>query len=146
MKNPIIRTIYLYLFALVGLAMLIIGTSMIINLGLKALIFTQADQQDRYANRPAQVYLQDPDMKTVEQLKVCGDTCELTPEQRERIDDWLVDYQEWQDSEKNLDSDRYILRNRQRQASTAISLILVGLPLWLFHWFTIKRDLRRKED
>lgn len=127
--------------------MLVIGMSMIINLGLKAWVFTQADQQDGYMGRPAPMYIsEDLGYKTAQELNVCSDKCELTTEQKVQVSNWLEDYKESQENEKNLDSDRYILRNRQRQASTAISLILVGLPLWLFHWFTIKRDLRRKED
>ena len=55
MKNPIIRTIYLYLFALIGLGMLVIGMSMIINLGLKTWIFTKADMQETYYSRPVPV-------------------------------------------------------------------------------------------
>ncbi|MFH1457434.1 MAG: hypothetical protein ABIF17_05025 [Patescibacteria group bacterium] len=145
MKNPIIRTIYLYLFSLVGLAMLVIGATMLINLGLKAWIFTKADEQDIYESRPAVIYLKDPDLKSVEELKLCENKCELTALQREQIDNWLVDYNTWQNTEKNLDPGKYVQSNRQRQASTAISLILIGLPLWLFHWFTIKKDLRKKE-
>ncbi len=146
MKNPVIRTIYLYLFALIGLAMLVIGTSMIINLGLKAWIFTQADRQDNYMERPAPIYLKDLDLQAIEELKLCSDKCELTTLQKEQIDNWLVDYDTWKNNIKDYNSDLYVKRNRQRQASTAISLILVGLPLWLFHWFVIRKDLRRKED
>ena len=79
MRNPIVRTIYLYLFALVGLGMLVIGCSMIINLGLKAWVFTQADSQDTYYSRPIPLYLsEDLEFKTVQEIQVCGDKCELT--------------------------------------------------------------------
>ena len=52
MRNPIIRTIYLYLFSLVGLGMLVVGSAMIINLALKTWIFTKADQVDDSYARP----------------------------------------------------------------------------------------------
>ncbi|MBU4482375.1 hypothetical protein KKC16_02930 [Patescibacteria group bacterium] len=146
MKNPIIRTIYLYLFALIGLGMLVIGASMIINLGLKTWIFTKADMQDNYMSRPAPMYLKDPDLQSVEELEVCAEKCELTVMQKEQINNWLVDYNEWQNTEKNQDPNEFIIRNRQRQASTAVSLILIGLPLWLFHWVTIKKDVRSKKE
>ena len=146
MKNPIIRTIYLYLFALVGLGMLVIGCSMIINLGLKTWIFTKADLQDNYIGRPATLYLKDPDLQSVEELKICSDKCELTKTQKEQINNWLVDYKSWQEKEKNQDPNEFIIRNRQRQASTAISLILIGFPLWIFHWFTIKKDVKQQKN
>ena len=41
---PLIRTIYLYLFALVGLALLISGSVRFVNMGLKAFVFTKAEQ------------------------------------------------------------------------------------------------------
>ena len=144
MRNPIIRTIYLYLFALIGLGMLVIGCSMIINLGLKTWIFTKADLQENFNNRPVPIILSDPDLQKVEELQACSDKCELTFEQKELIVNWLEDYEEWQNTEKNRDPNLYTIRNRQRQAATAISLILVGLPLWLFHWATIKRDVKQQ--
>ncbi|NMB48114.1 hypothetical protein GYA13_01550 [Candidatus Kuenenbacteria bacterium] len=144
MKNPIIRAIYLYLFALVGLGMLVIGASMIINLGLKAWVFTQADQQDKYNSQPIPVYLSS-DMKTAQEIKVCSDKCELTAEQKEQVNSWLAEYKKWEEQEKNSDQNIWVVRNRQRQAATALSLILIGLPLWLFHWSVIKKD-NKKED
>jgi len=144
MKNPIIRTIYLYLFALVGLAMLVIGSSMIINLGLKAWIFTEADKQDNYISQPIPPYLSS-DVKVAQEVKVCGDKCELTQIQKEQVDKWLVEYDNWEQQQKNIDPNAWVVRNRQRQAATALSLILIGLPLWLFHWSIIKKD-NKKED
>jgi hypothetical protein len=83
------------------------------------------------------------EMKTVNDLQVCGDKCNLTTIQKEQIKSWLADYENWQKNEKTRDADFYTVRNRQRQASTAFSLIFVGLPLWLFHWAVIKRDLKK---
>jgi hypothetical protein len=145
MRNPIIRTIYLYLFALIGLGMLVVGASMLINIGLKTWIFTRADQVDVY-NQPMPLYLKDPSVASVEDLKICADKCQLTKIQKEQIANWLIDYENWQENEKNRGADYYLIRNRERQASTAISLILVGLPLWLFHWAIIKKDLRNKKE
>lgn len=31
-------------------------------------------------------------------------------------------------------------RNRQREAASALSMIIVGLPLYLYHWKTIKKE------
>lgn len=127
--------------------MLVVGCSMIINLGLKAWIFTNADSQDNYYSRPAPMYIaEDLEVKTVQELQICSDKCELTATQKEHITAWLEDYEEWQNNEKNRDPNVFVTRNRHRQASTALSLILVGLPLWLFHWAIIKRDIRRNRE
>jgi hypothetical protein len=145
MRNPIIRTIYLYLFALVGLGMLVIGSAMLINLGLKAWVFTKADEQDIYMSQPAPLYL-DKAPNDAKALQVCSDKCLLTAMEKEQINNWLIDYETWQAQEKNRNPNDWTVRNRQRQGATAISLILIGLPLWLFHWATIKRDLRDKKE
>jgi hypothetical protein len=145
MKNPVIRTIYLYLFALIGLGMFVVGSSMLINLGLKTFIFTQADSVDNYRSVPPTLYMKS-DIDNVKELQACSDKCNLTDLQKEQIDNWLVDYETWQNMEENKDPDFYTVRNRERQASSAISIILVGFPLWLFHWMIIKKDVKRKKE
>lgn len=145
MRHPIIRTIYLYLFALIGLGMLVVGCSMIISVGLKTWIFTKADQMDGYS-QPLPLYLKDPSITSVEELKICADKCQLTTIQKEQINSWLSDYENWKNNEAKRGANYYVVSNRQRQTSTAISLILVGLPLWLFHWAVIKRDLKNKKE
>ena len=44
----LIRKIYLYLFSLIGLVLVVIGCVQLVNLGLKAYIFTAADQYYSY--------------------------------------------------------------------------------------------------
>lgn len=35
------------------------------------------------------------------------------------------------------------IRNRQRELSTSLALIAVGLPLYLFHWKTLQKENRK---
>ena len=44
-KDSLIRTIYLYAFALLGLIFLCISGIRFLDMGLKAFVFTQADEQ-----------------------------------------------------------------------------------------------------
>lgn len=44
---PLIRTIYLYLFALLGLVLLTIGGVRFVDMGLKAFVFTKAEEEVR---------------------------------------------------------------------------------------------------
>lgn len=142
MKHPIIRTIYLYLFALVGLALLASGTYSFIDLGLRAYVFTAADQDYRSAPIAPSLVKTD-DVARVEAIKSCEDQCELTEEQIQQIDAWLIDYQTWQEQDAKID---YAKSNRQRQASSALARIIVGLPLYLYHWTVIKRDVRKRKE
>lgn len=146
MSHPTwIRTVYLYLFALVGLVISVIGTVMLVNLGLKAWIFTKADQDVRYYESPPSLVFS-RDVALVEDLKACGESCELSDEQLRQIDLWLSDYAKWQERQENQETVDYTQRSRHQQASTAVSMIIVGVPLYLYHWFIIKRDRRRRKE
>lgn len=142
--NPWIRTVYLYLFALVGLAVTVIGLIMLINLGLKAWVFTKADVRNVYYERPISLSF-DKELEMVENLNNCSEACELTDSQKQQIEYWLADYQTWRENQANQEKIDYTVSQRHQQGSTAISMIIVGLPLYLYHWMVIKRD-KRKED
>jgi len=141
-KQSLIRTIYLYLFALLGLVLLTIGGVMIIELGLKMTIFNKADV-DRLS-RPIMAPMSTG--KVVEEadfvatLEKCNEEEDFTEEDKELVQSWLADYSQWKQQEVDIS---YTTQQRQRQASRAVSLILIGLPLYLYHWTVIKREIRR---
>ena len=145
MKQLLIRTIYLYLFALLGLVLITIGSVNLINLGLKTFIFTKADQQLNYGLKPSFPVLirgkETTEEDFVSAIEKCQDKCDLSLEQQEQIDNWLTDYQNWQEQENNFD---YTSQQRQRQFSLALSLLIVGLPLYLYHWTVIKKETEKE--
>lgn len=136
-RYPVIRTIYLYLFSLVGLVLLIVGSVGFINMGLKAFVFTQADELEyHWRMEPPALYLDR--MDGVEEIK---STEGLNEEQLERIDEWLIDYDRWQAEQESFDP---VIAERHRSAAINLASILVGLPLFLFHWLTIRRENKGK--
>ena len=92
--------------------MLIIGAVGFIDMGLKAYVFTAADQEDYYYSRPI----------------VAEGSREITAEK---------DNQENQETKNN-----YIRSQRHREAARDLSLIIVGLPLFLIHWNIIRKESR----
>jgi len=135
-KYPIIRTIYLYLFSLVGLVLIIIGSVGFLNMGLKAFVFTAAEDEEwLWRMEPPMHY--ERSVETVEDLK---DNESLTEEQLESIDAWLVDYEQWQQKQADVDP---VIANRHRDAAMDLALLLVGFPLFLFHWLTIRKESRK---
>ncbi|MDP3093657.1 MAG: hypothetical protein Q8N16_02735 [bacterium] len=146
MKQPLIRTIYLYLFALIGLVLITIGAVKLTNLALKAFIFTKADQELNYNLKPPVISFL-PDGKTmteenlVSTIEKCQDKCDLTLEQKQEIADWLKDYKNWQEQESKFD---YLAQQRQREISQSLAMILVGLPLYLYHWLIIKKETKEE--
>jgi len=135
-KPSSVRTVYLYLFALVGLAVLVIGGVRFIDMGLKAFVFTQAEEEQRFFSpQPPMPY----PLEVVENLQ---DEEGLSEEQKAAIQRWLADYENWKEKSSNFD---YLTARRHRDASLNLALILVGFPLYFFHWRIIKRELKKEE-
>jgi len=128
------RTIYLYVATLVGLGLIIAGGVQAFELLLKATVLTQADAEEQlWARQPPMPYALDV-VKDVQQLD------ELTADQKAMVAQWLKDYESWSKQQEQLD---VVQARRERQAATALSLLFVGIPLYLYHWLTIRRELRR---
>jgi hypothetical protein len=132
-KHSLIRTIYLYLFALVGLALLIAGTVRFIDMGLKVYVFTKADDPERISRQ--RYYYSGP--ITIEKIEGYQDSEELTEEEKATLKSLLADYKEWEERESQID---YLTSERQEEASSNLAMIIIGLPLYLYHWRIIRRE------
>ena len=141
-KYTLVRTIYLYIFALLGLVLLIIGSVNFCNMGLKAFVFTQADEESRIFSKQIPI----PTIPRIESIKQGieegKDIC-LSAEEKASVESWLVDYNNWKESVSKIDP---ITSRRHRDASINLSLILIGLPLYLYHWRIIKKETEEKEE
>ncbi len=128
-----IRTIYLYLFSIIGLVLLIIGSVGILDLALKSWVFTQAEAEEKmYSIQPPQTWMLD-------KVNSLSNNEDLTTEEHEAISRWLDDYKTWEEKNKNFDP---VKSRRQSQAATNIAMILIGLPLYLFHWGIIRKETK----
>lgn len=121
-RKELIRTIYLYLFSLVGLVLVVIGLVRLVDLGIKTFIFKKADQVIIYPEYP------------LKPARIAGEKQEeLTPEELEK---YRAEQKETQ--EKQQES------NRSRTASNSLAFLIIGAPLFLYHWKTIQRDKNGK--
>lgn len=116
-----IRVVYLYVATLIGLVLVVIGLVRFIDLGLKTLVFKDADK--------AVVYPQYPIMPTPDGKGMAS----TTPEQDAKYKQEQLTFEK-----ENL------ARERQRTATQSISMIVVGIPLFLYHWKTAQRDRKEK--
>jgi hypothetical protein len=114
--KKIIRTIYFYFFSLIGLSLIIIGSIQITNLALKTWIFKQADEINVYP----QIY-----KPTLEQ--------EVEKEKEVNYHEQELEYQKKQQKS-----------NRQQTAANALSMILIGIPLYLYHWKIVQKNEKRE--
>ena len=117
-RGSIIRNIYLYLVSFVALMMIIFSTADVLNIALKTFIFTKADSVN-YAYYPPCPTLPASTTGTAKTDPSC-----VTPAQQKQNDEET--------------------RTAQRQNSLVrdISLILVGVPVFMYHW----RIIRKKDE
>ncbi len=118
-RKEFMRTIYLYLFSLVGLVLVVIGLVNLADLGLKTYVFTNADQMaiyPQYPAKPAPSATSDQNQRP-------------TAEELTRYETQQAEAQRTQQASQNA-----------RTASNAIAMILVGAPLFLYHWKTLEKD------
>ena len=125
----VIRNVYLYLVAMIGLIVFLFGVVGLADNILKNYVF-QVDEYRYYTP-----YSESP----CEQPKVLAtegsENVERTPEEVAECEQKMEEQNE---------------RNRRndigRQFSINIAQVLVGLPVWLFHWGVIQREYRRKRE
>ncbi len=135
---PLIRTVYLYLFTIVGLTLLVIGGVRFVDMGLKAFIFTQAEQRIRInAEQPPMPY----QLERIEKYQ--GGEISLSESERNAIGQWLTEYEAWKEQSAKLDP---VTSRRHEQAAGNLAAILIGLPLYLYHWGLIRKESGRREE
>ena len=120
-KGSVIRNIYLYLVSFVALMMLIFSAADLINTALRTYIFTKADDMNYYYG-PTCVVPVPPAGSTSTPAK--GEPGCLSKEEQKKQQDEQ--------------------RSSQRQSSVVrdISMILVAIPVFSYHWMII----RKKEE
>jgi hypothetical protein len=112
-----IRLLYLYLFSFVGLLIAVIGSIRLIELGMKVYVFNGADQYE---------YVTTPIAKDGQNLS----NEELTKQSQEEA--------RIRQTENT--------RQRQREIAGALSMLLVGFPLYKFHWRIIQKEDTEKRS
>ena len=118
-RKELIRSIYLYLFSFVGLVLVVIGLVRLVDLGLKAFLFTKADQVVSYPSYP------------IKSVSTDGVESKPTAEELAEYERKQAEFQRAQ--EENV---------KARTASSALAMIIVGAPLFLYHWRIIQWDKR----
>lgn len=110
-KNSLIRKLYLYLFSLIGLVLLVIGCVKLVNLTLKTFVFTKADQTYGYP--------------IAEPIAPGGKTAEIVQPNPAEIE---------------VFQNNQLVASRQRDTADSLAMLIVGLPLFLYHWHVIKKE------
>ncbi len=109
-----IRQVYLYLFALIGLLLIVVGSAQLVDLAIIALVFPEADLYENNFRYP---------------ILEGKESTALSEEDKAALEE-----------KQNALGKREQSRSRQRQFAGAMSMLLVGAPLYFYHWGIIKRE------
>lgn len=120
-KQNWIKIIYLYLFSLVGLMLIVIGSVRLVDLALKTFIFTKADEPLIYPQPypPATERISKDEKKLLEE--------------KEKYEQQQMEY------ERQLRE-----QEKQRTMANSLAMIIVSLPLFLYHWRIIRKEESKK--
>ena len=134
-KTKLIRTIYLYLASLISLIFVAVGTGTLLNTGLKAALFPEAEKKSFFECNQQPPMIGSPD--------VSGYKAIATEDQKAQLNQLLKDYQNWKD---NSMGEKCIKPARQNKIVDALTMIIIALPIFLFHWRIIKKEKVEKEE
>lgn len=133
-KAKLIRSIYLYLAALISLIFVAVGTGNIINTALKFYVFPKAEKGGyNQCNQTPPVY--GFDKNAYANVAIA--------DQKIQLENMLTDYDKWK--AENTGEECYSAQ-RQSTIVDAITMILIALPILLVHWRIIKKDKENKEN
>lgn len=132
-KAKLIRTVYLYLASLISLIFVAVGTGRILNTALKAYVFPKAEKGGfSRCNQQPPVYNIGLDAKSV-----------ASEDQKAQLDQMIKDYERWKN--ENSGEECYITE-RQTNYVDSLTMLLVSLPIFLFHWKIIKKEKNESND
>ena len=138
--RDVIRPTYFYFISLVSLLMIVIAGGMLINLALKTWVIPNAGEADKMATKvmSAEPYMVSGET-SVQSIADCGEKCGLDNETVVLANQWLDDYDQWQDTSRRRD-------NTQGQAASTIPFVLLGIPLFWYHWSVVRKESKEKKN
>lgn len=132
--TKLIRTIYLYVAALISLIFVAVGSGTMLNTGMKFLFFPEAEKKSFFECNQQPPMIGSPDVSGYKSI--------ATEDQKVQLDQLLKDYQSWKE---NSMGDQCIKPARQNKIVDALTMLFIALPICLIHWRIIKKDKEEKE-
>lgn len=129
--TKLIRTIYLYVAALISLIFVAVGAGRIANTALKQFVFPEAEKGGyNKCNQQPPIYSAE-----VRAIDKNGSDATMNEEQKKQYEKWV---------EENSGEKCY-KRERQMNYVDSFTMLLVALPICLIHWRIIKKDKEEKD-
>lgn len=139
-KWKIIRLVYLYLVSLIGLIVLLVGGIGLLNTGIKALLGVDSD----YYGMSVKQVCRDPSYFSYagKPSPVATPVATGTTETVKPVD---VNSTEYKECVKDQEDQQKKTQDNERKRGIAEGLaeIILGTPVWLYHWIVIQRDNKK---
>ena len=110
-------------------------------MALKVWVFPEAGKVEEAQMRgmPSSFYPGKIDEKTGAQAIIdCKEKCGFSDDQKKQAEAWLSDYEQWKKNSGNTAG------QRQLEAVRALSMLLVSIPVFWYHWLLISRERKEK--
>jgi hypothetical protein len=135
-QHGVIRPVYFYFVSLAALLMIVIAGGWLINVGLKTWVIKSANQDINTLKSASSPVLYS-DSSAIQSVADCGAKCGLEQRTIDLAQAWKLDYLEWEKTSFN---------NNQRQAAGSIPFILLGIPLFWYHWSVVRKESKEKKE
>ncbi len=131
-KPSPLNSLYFYGVAFAGLVMAVVASGVIINDGLQVWLKTGSDTSVPIV-QPA---IDGPTSSDygVKSLLACKDKCGFSAEEVSLANQWVADNAKYQDAQ-TTNTGQY-----SAELATTIPFVLVGLPLFLYHFTSIRKE------
>lgn len=128
-----LRSVYFYLVAFAGLVVVVVSAALLVNLGLRTAFHlggsTSSTMMLGYPSPVQSAY--------VDSIAACADTCGFSADEVQLARDWKNDSTSVQKLQQQEGASP-----AQSDLTTNIPLMLVGLPLFWFHFAAIRRETK----
>lgn len=131
------RATYLWAMSFVWLIASVVTMGFLLTTALKAGFNVETTTSYR---EPASLVVSNTE--TVASFETCGTICGLSEETITLANEWKSDYDTW--NARNTSDDK--TRTRQNSLATQLSLVLVALPLFAYHFMKAWRENRKPQE
>lgn len=121
-----LRTVYMYLVALISVVVFVIGAVNLINTALKTWVFPTTGYY----------YMEDPIMNCNNEMAIAKENPENYVFNFETKEECVAYYEEY--------NQKQAVNERNMDIAFGIAMTVVSLPIWLLHMWFIKKDKRRE--
>ncbi len=133
-KFQLIRQIYLYLVAIITIVIFLISSIGLISLGLKHLL--KVENYEQIASRDPYECMYQVDGKPIDPVFGNIEEVELSKEEiEERKNECVVRYKER--------ADLNYINGVKRDIVNYLSMLIVAVPIYLFHWAIIRKESKK---